>query len=148
MPDRMIAVASPGYIAEHGLVRTEAEAGSATLINMATRQHAWADFLQALGWNVARKEDGPAYGHFFMAIQAAMEGRGIALVPDVLVMDDIRSGLLAQAIPARVPSAGQYYLIGRKTAWEQKRVRTFREWLESYLPAARTEANEAGSLTP
>ena len=96
-------------------MKTAADANAATLINMATRQHAWADFLQALGWAVERKNDWPAYGHFFMAIQAAMEGRGIALVPDVLVMDDIRSGLLVQAIPARVPSAGQYYLIGRKT---------------------------------
>lgn len=146
MPDRMVAVASPGYIAERGLVKTAADANAATLINMATRQHAWADFLQALGWAVERKNDGPAYGHFFMAIQAAMEGRGIALVPDVLVMDDIRSGLLVQAIPARVPSAGQYYLIGRKTGWEQKRVRIFRAWLESYLPAVQAEANAAGSL--
>ena len=148
MPDRMVAVASPRYIAEHGLVTTQEQAASVTLINMATRQHAWSDFLNALGWVVDRKDDGPAYGHFFMAIQAAMEGRGIALVPDVLVMDDIRSGLLVQAIPARVPSAGQYYLIGRRSGWEQNRVRIFREWLESYLPEARAAAGGSDPMTP
>ncbi|WP_323769314.1 LysR substrate-binding domain-containing protein [Antarctobacter sp.] len=134
MPDRMVAVASPRYIAERGGVSSEQDLRSATLINMATRQHAWADFLKVIGWDVELQNEGPAYGHFFMAIQAAMEGRGIALVPDILVKDDIRSGLLVQAISTSVPSAGQYYLFGRKSGWEQKRVRIFREWLQGYLP--------------
>jgi LysR family glycine cleavage system transcriptional activator len=66
-----------------------------------------------------------------MTLQAAIEGRGIALVPHVLAATDIQSTSLVQVIPKRVPSDGSYFLIGQKRTWEQGKVKIFRDWLRS-----------------
>lgn len=129
MDDELVAVASPAYAAEFGEVHREQDLAGMTLLHMATRQNAWADFFRALGWSGSAAEDGHAYGHFFMSIQAAYEGRGIALVPEVLVGSDLKSGNLVKMIPETVLSAGRYYLVGRKRTWQQQKVRTFRRWL-------------------
>lgn len=129
LPDEMIAVAAPSYLAEHGPITNVYDLQRADLIHMATRQDAWADYLAALGWQAPPAQDGPSYGHFFLSLQAAIEGRGIALVPEILAEADLRSGLLIQALPHKIQSAGAYYLIGRKCGWNQKKTKIFREWI-------------------
>ncbi|WP_435988754.1 transcriptional regulator GcvA [Sulfitobacter sp. SH24] len=129
LPDEMIAVASPDYLARHGPITNVYDLQHVDLIHMATRQNAWADYLFALGLKAPPTQDGPSYGHFFLSLQAAIEGRGVALVPEILGKADLRSGLLVQALPQKVQSAGAYYLIGRKSGWKQKKIRIFREWI-------------------
>ena len=129
LPDQMIAVASPGYLERHGPIATAEDLGRITLVHMATRQNAWSDYFAAIGWQQLPQQDGPSYGHFFLSLQAAIEGRGIALVPQILVETDIQAGLLAQALPYKIQSAGAYYLIGRKSGWQQEKTKIFRDWI-------------------
>lgn len=138
LPDEMIAVAAPAYLAQHGPITSAHDLQRVDLIHMATRKDAWTDYLAALGWQAPPAQDGPSYGHFFLSLQAAMEGRGIALVPEVLAEADLRSGLLVQAIPHKIPSSGAYYLIGRKSGWKQKKIKIFREWMLSNAAARLT----------
>jgi LysR family glycine cleavage system transcriptional activator len=133
LPDQMIAVASPRYLRKIEPVDTVQDIEKATLIHMATRQNAWSDFFASIDWQVPPRSDGPSYGHFFLALQAAIEGRGIAVVPHVLVQTDLRTGLLEQALPHKIQSAGAYYLIGRKSAWKQMKIKIFREWIVDAL---------------
>lgn len=135
LPDEMIAVASPAYLARYGPITSVYDLERVDLIHMATRQNAWPDYLSALGWQAPPPQDGPSYGHFFLSLQAAIEGRGIALVPEILAEPDVRSGLLVQTLPHKVPSAGCYYLIGRKSAWKQKKTKIFRDWIMSNVQA-------------
>jgi LysR family glycine cleavage system transcriptional activator len=129
LPDQMIAVCSPRYLDAHGPIATVEDLARVTLVHVATRQKAWGDFFTAINWQVTPDHEGPAYGHFFLAVQAAIEGRGVAVVPQILVETDIRAGLLVQALPHKIQSSGAYYLIGRESGWKQSKIRTFREWI-------------------
>ncbi len=91
--------------------------------------NAWNDFFKAIEWDIDMTEHSISYGHFFMSIQAAIEGRGIAIAPQVLVERDIKAGLLGFAMDKSVESSGQYFLIGRKRSWDQEKIKVFREWL-------------------
>ena len=73
--------------------------------------------------------DDQSFGHFFMCLQAAIEGRGVALVPSALIEDDVESGRLAVPFDHPVESAGDYYLLCRSQQYQTDRVRRFREWL-------------------
>lgn len=133
MPDELMAVASPNYLAEHGEL-TEIGANShLRLLDMATRPNAWGDYFKSIGWEVDMRRHDASYGHFFMTMQAAIEGRGIALVPEVLARGDLQSGLLVPACSERVTSDGRYFLIGRKRSWEQGKVKIFRDWILSEI---------------
>lgn len=129
LPDELIAVASPGYVAPHGELTDASMVADVTLLNMATRPNAWSDFFRAIRWDVDMRHHEASFGHFFMTIQAAIEGRGIALVPQVLVQRDLSAGLLVPAIQRRIASDGRYFLIGRKRSWELGKVKIFKEWL-------------------
>ena len=87
-------VCSPAYLA--GLrLQTAADLERARLMVSRTRPDAWADWLrcggqQALG--PLRVDE--SFAHFYLLIQAAKCGLGLANVPRMLVRDDLNNGTL------------------------------------------------------
>jgi LysR family glycine cleavage system transcriptional activator len=101
------------------------------LIHTASRKHAWPDWLSALHVKPPRQSrESPAFGHFFMAMDAARQGHGIAIVPEILLTGS-ESGDLVSPLPQRVPSAGEYYLLIPEARLDDQIVRDFRSWLLS-----------------
>ncbi|MAU48366.1 MAG: transcriptional regulator [Yangia sp.] len=99
------------------------------LLHMATRANAWADYLGATGIPHEVANEGPRFGHYFMVIEAARRGDGIAVVPKVLVEDDLASGRLVTLRGDPVPSAGAYYLLCREHQWQLPVIKAFRTWI-------------------
>ena len=104
-----------------------------TLLHTATRPRAWHDWLAAVGMTDLDMGDDPAYGHFFMALQEAAKGRGIALVPHVLATDDLALGNLVIPFHRPVASEGGYFLLCRRHQWDDPKVALFRDWLKREL---------------
>jgi DNA-binding transcriptional LysR family regulator len=59
-----------------------------------TRPNAWNDWAAACGYEGAELVVNDHFDHFYLMIQAAICGLGIAPVPRMLVLDDLRSGKL------------------------------------------------------
>jgi LysR family glycine cleavage system transcriptional activator len=111
------------------------------LIHTSTRRHAWPDWLAA--HSLAPPASGKRaleFGHFFMALDAARAGRGVALVPAVLLPDlEYRRQLKVLNFPL-IPSAGAYHLLIRKAQSANPALQTFVSWLaaEAKLLRGRT----------
>ena len=137
-PDRIIPVCLPELRGDAML--TPDKLAAMPLIQTTSRVHAWPDWFRAHG--VAPP---PSYraqvGHFFMAIQAARQGRGVALVPDITVAPELENGTLVEACVSTVLSAGHYCLLARDTALDRQTVQTFRRWLIA-------QVRERGSRVP
>ena len=86
-------VCAPDYQAAAGLTRPEG-LSAARLLTTKTRQEAWRDWVAATGYEGAAPEVAARYEHFYLLIQAAVCGLGVAVVPRMLVDDDLRSGKL------------------------------------------------------
>lgn len=140
MPDVLVPVCSPALRAGPNPLRRPADLASHVLLHTASRPHAWPDWLRVVGLAGIDAEAGPAFGHFFMTLQAAMEGKGVALVPRVLVESDLASGHLSVPFDIPVESAGAYYLLCRERQANLPKIRAFRDWLLAErtrpLPAA------------
>ena len=64
------------------------------------------------------------------AIQAAVEGSGVALARSVLVQDDIERGLLVRLCPEiSFPVAWSYWFVRSRQAEKQPQIRAFRNWI-------------------
>jgi len=99
------------------------------LIRHSTRPNAWEHWFLAVG---APRDDlqwGPQLEHFFMVIQAAVAGLGVALLPSYLIEDELRKGTLVTPFPIRVAGPGAYYLVTSAAKSQLPRVRIFRKWL-------------------
>jgi DNA-binding transcriptional LysR family regulator len=86
-------VCSPAYAKAQGLVMPR-DLARAALLSTRTRPEAWSDWFRATGFDATPQEFSGAYEHFYLMIQAAVCGLGVALVPQMLVMNDLISGKL------------------------------------------------------
>jgi LysR family glycine cleavage system transcriptional activator len=123
-----------------------------SLIHTASRQNAWRDWLSALGVAYRSRKSSAEYGHFFMALQAAQECKGIAIVPRKLFrLYSGRASDLVLPFEAEVPSAGEYYMLTHESRVNSAAVRKFRKWVLLMADADREDrdsrpgANAGGS---
>ena len=78
------------------------------------------------------------------AVQAALDGHGVALIGDILVADDLAAGRLVRPFDPSLstPLTFSYYLLSAKDSAEQPKVAAFRDWLLEEVRASRPEACE------
>lgn len=103
------------------------------LIRHSTRPNGWEHWFNSLGETMPRVNWGPSLEHFFMIIEAAKAGLGVALLPSYLVEADLQAGTLVAPIPARVAGPGAYYLVTAATKADLPRVVAFRRWILEQL---------------
>lgn len=127
--DILVPVCSRAIIERGPPLAHPADLAGHTLLHTATRRHAWPDWLRAAGCPDLTPRGEIAYGHFFMTLQAASEGRGIAIIPEILVAGDLAAGNLVMPLARRVESAGSYHLLYRTRQADLPKVQLFRNWL-------------------
>jgi LysR family transcriptional regulator, glycine cleavage system transcriptional activator len=100
------------------------------LIHTSTRRHAWRDWFRAheVAWS-KEPAAGLQFGHFFMALDAAKQGRGIALVPDIVLAQNEGAKGLSVPVMSDVTSAGEYYLLIHESRIDDPQVQKFRTWI-------------------
>lgn len=113
-PDwRLVAVAAPGYLAEHGVPAHPQDLIRHRCINM---RHETAGGLYA--WEFAKdgqelrvRVDGQlAFNNSYAMIDAAVTGYGIAYVPEDIAAAEIASGALVQVLDDWSPAFDGYFL--------------------------------------
>lgn len=131
-PETVVLVGSPALLKGKPIRKPE-DVKRHTLLTHSTRPEAWAEWFGMAGLkSAAPSRGGPAFEHFFMSIEAAVNGLGLALVPDFYVTGEIRDGRLVEPLPAhRVSRPGGYYLLHLKARDRDPAIRAFRTWLFS-----------------
>ena len=99
-------VCSPGYLAAHPIA-SAANLEANVLLSTKTRPGAWSDWMASSGVTCSLRPQ-RTYDHFYLLIQAAACGLGVAMVPKILVLDDLRSGKLVAPLGF---VAGPYKLV-------------------------------------
>jgi LysR family glycine cleavage system transcriptional activator len=100
----------------------------------------WRMWLQAAGVKTCDLSRGPTFSMASMAVQAAMDGQGVALVGNVLVADDIAAGRLVRPFELSFPVLFAYYIISPLASADNPRVVAFREWLLEEAQLSRGQA--------
>ena len=104
----------------------------------------WRMWLLAAGLHDIDPTRGPRFTMENMAVQAALDGHGVALVGDILVTDDLADGRLVRPFDPSLstPLTFSYYLLSAKDSAEQPKVAAFRDWLLEEARVSRPEACE------
>jgi LysR family glycine cleavage system transcriptional activator len=75
---------------------------------------------------------GNEYGHFFMSLEAARQGQGVAIIPDILLASAASRDLIALTA-FKVRSAGEYYLLSLNERSQERSILLFREWVQEQM---------------
>lgn len=126
---RLIAVANPGLVQGGVGLRQPAELVNHRLLSVYTARGDWALWLAAAGVGELGSHPSLMFDSYLLAMEAAIDGRGVALVPDFVAAADLRAGRLARALPQSVAQPGVWYLVCRRERAEDGAIRRLRQWL-------------------
>jgi LysR family glycine cleavage system transcriptional activator len=153
MPERVVPVCSPRLLAALGKTPgslTPAEVADLPLLQQGTRPYIWRNWFESAGVRIAQDMRGQRLELFSMLAQAAMHDMGVALIPPMMIEDELASGRLVFASPHAYISADKaYYLIFPEAKAETAGLREFRQWLVKEAASCRDTtpaANDAGTL--
>jgi LysR family glycine cleavage system transcriptional activator len=116
------AIRMPQDLATHTLLH---ERGGRHLAHHPT----WRQWLDEVGVPHIDATRGPAFSEALMALQAAIDGQGVALGQGILVEYDIAAGRLMRPLATDASLRLSYYLIHPHQAAEHAGFALFRQWL-------------------
>ncbi|MCR5867450.1 LysR substrate-binding domain-containing protein [Aquincola sp. J276] len=141
MQEAMVAVASPALVP--GQLKAQDLAGH-TLLQASTRPHAWRQWFAAQGVVAPNDMAGPRMELFSMLAKAAVHGLGVALIPRLLIEDDLAAGRLRQVVPFEWISDRSYYLIYPQAPVQRQALQVFSQWLQAQAAPYRAAASAGG----
>lgn len=105
-------------------VRTAADLARLPLLHTRTRPAAWSDWARGALDSTGGEQ---TFEHFYLSLQAAASGLGVAIGPLALVRDDLAAGRLAAPL-GFTPDGSRYLLLTALPA-DDARVRVLVDWL-------------------
>lgn len=133
----------PEDLAHHVLIHDET-------VDVEGRQPNWREWLSQAGVRGVDAERGPHFSNAVLAVEAALDGQGVALALRPLVEADIAAGRLLVPFEISVPSPYAYFLVMRKVVAERDSATAFRNWLlaEALSPQATAGAGNGSGQWP
>lgn len=140
MGEELLPVAAPSLVRDIGLVGP-ADLRRTTLLMQETRPQSWDQWFTALGQTRAPTQPVLMFEQFLLVIRAAVAGLGCALVPGILIRDEIAAGELVRLPGPALAGQGGYHLVYPIDREGYGPLMAFRDWLF----AAAVESDEPGS---
>ncbi|HEM7807458.1 transcriptional regulator GcvA [Burkholderia multivorans] len=120
-------------------LRAPADLANFTLLHAATYPGMWPEWLAAAGCPNLAPRHALTLEHFYLTLQGALDGLGVAMGPIALVADDIADGRLVQPFSGPALPAWRYFTYVPATRIDDEAVRAFRDWLKLAGRAERSD---------
>lgn len=110
----------PGDLAKVQLLRD---------VHLAQGEPDWADWLEIAGAPQVDWRRAQQFSNVYLAIEAAMAGRGVALAEASLVQDELASGRLVKPFDIELLSSYSQWILTLPEKADRPDIRRFRSWL-------------------
>jgi len=128
--EELFAVCSPKLAAGRQRIRKPADVLRFPLLHLDDRKD-WAKWLEAGGVASPKVSHGPVMNRASMAIDAAVDGQGIALARTTLAAWDLINRRLIKPLEVSLPLAKSYWLVCPPATSKLPKIIMFRDWLLS-----------------
>ena len=138
MAEDIFPVCSPALLRAAKPLRQPADLVHHTLLHATASREDWQLWLTAAGLPVSiAARRGMSFDQSFMAIQAAMDGLGVALGRTRFVEADIAAGRLIVPFDVVLPADAGFYIVAPEETADTPKIALFRDWLlASVTPGA------------
>jgi LysR family glycine cleavage system transcriptional activator len=134
MEPRMLPVASPGWIRDHGLPLSLAALARQPLVHEESHQQ-WRDWFEAAGVPIGHELSGPRLSDANLGLDAALAGVGVALATPFMALEEIARGRLVELFKTNV-FLGRYYLLRSPALRNDALTQRFQDWLVAEYEAS------------
>ncbi|MDB5445049.1 MAG: hypothetical protein JWQ97_366 [Phenylobacterium sp.] len=128
---RMFPVCSPRLLQSQTLAHPRDLARALLLsdVNLTPAEPSWPQWLAAAGASEVDPTRGLQFSNTYLAIEAALAGRGVALTQEAMVVDELASGRLVRLFDITVSSPLSHWILTLPEKAELPAIRRFRAWL-------------------
>ena len=119
----------------HDKLKTIEDLARVPLIDM-TYDPEWSIWLRAVGMGDFKPKRVLTFDSTMIAVEAAMEGAGVAVGPPHLFREELAEGRLFQPFPQVVDSGKAWWFVCPPTSASRPKIRAFEDWLMEELGAA------------
>lgn len=136
--DRLRPVCSPRLISQEQPLSSALDITRYTLLHDEHRMD-WAVWFNAIGIAGADTDKGPVFVDSNGVLEAALAGKGIALMRSALIREELKHGTLISPLRTAIDSPIAYYLVYDETAILPRISRRFRDWISATAAADKNE---------
>jgi LysR family transcriptional regulator, glycine cleavage system transcriptional activator len=129
LSERRLPVCSPSLLAQLPLNEI-ADLSRHTLLHVTSMPRLWRDWLAEAGHSALEPAASLTFDHFYLTIQAALDGLGVAMGPTALIADDLAAGRLVTPFPAISLPARSYFAYFPAGRSNDPHSAVFCDWLE------------------
>jgi len=122
-------VASPALLEREGALKSARDVLRFSLLQHFELPNAWREFFSQQGLRPKALPPSVRYGFYSVLIRGALTGMGLALVPSVLVAEELRSGALVQPLSLGCVGRSGYYLVWPRERRTDPVLKAFRDWV-------------------
>jgi LysR family glycine cleavage system transcriptional activator len=128
MPSDLVPVCSPTLLDDLPL-RSIKDIAAHTLLHSTARLRNWPIWLNGVGAHELEDNNGVYFESSSLALQAAIDGMGVAIAQVSLVSEDLATGRLVMPFETVVTEEDAFYIIYAEGAARNKTLQRFRDWL-------------------
>lgn len=141
-----VVVGAPSYVARLPPLMRPQDISQAVLLQHMKRTDGWAFWAADLGVDLAGNGSGLQFEHYYMIIQAAVAGLGLALVPRVIVEEELGAGTLVSLFGRSFASGSGYHVVFPEGARNDAKVQHFHDWLHLEAGTGQGEGGRGGGI--
>jgi LysR family glycine cleavage system transcriptional activator len=151
MAEDIFPVCSPALLTGKHPLRRPEDLAHHMLLHATISREDWQLWLTAAGLPTAlAAKRGLSFDQSFMAIQAAIDGVGVALGRTPIVEADIAAGRLVVPFDVVLPAEAGYYIVAPEETADMPKITLFRDWLLASVtppvaPLPRSRRGSAGA---
>jgi DNA-binding transcriptional LysR family regulator len=139
-----ILVATPGYVERRGLPRTPSELTRHNCLDPSGATHYNWNFRGPAGETSVRVSGSPCANSSLVIRNAALEGLGIAIMREYLVIDDIAAGALVRILPNYRIDERTLYVVYHRDRRQPMRIKMFIDYLSKRVEECLKDATAVG----
>lgn len=141
-----VLVATPEYIERHGLPRHPHDLTHHNCLDPSGATHYNWNFRGASGETAVRVSGSPCANSSLVIRNATLEGLGIAIMREYLVIDDISAGTLMRVLPSYAIDERTLYIVHHRDRRQPMRIKIFADYLAKRVDEFLKDTTKAPGL--
>ncbi len=129
MNQKLVPVLSPQLLQTGASIGKPGDLARFTFLHVAAEQTAWRRWLDFAGATAVPVSHGITFDQSITAIQAAIDGLGVALGRTPFVHAELEAGSLVAPLPQFLSDDEDFYVVAPEETADRPPIKAFREWL-------------------
>jgi DNA-binding transcriptional LysR family regulator len=129
VPEWMMALAAPDYLARNGMLNAPREEAMHSIVKLDNARISWQNYLDRTGQTLPSALPELRVPDYSIVVQSALNGRGVALGFGFSCAFLMREGLLQPALPKTLKTGRHYCIVTNRSSPKLKIATEVRDWI-------------------